>query len=458
MLCSLRFIRKTFYVMLSFVCLMAWSHFAFALEVKDIRFGHYSDKTRLVLEFDQPTEFRSFALQNPARIVVDLPAFAWDKKVTADEKSGITDIRQGNLKPGISRIVLDSRNSVKIINAFTLPASSDGLPRLVIDFTKDGVNVNGSDSYRTAVFGNLNINQTAVLTEAPPPTPLHLHPAKAVASTDIIATDIVSASIANVPLPPRKNIDALPPLTQEQSSESVVYKPTIIIDPGHGGVDPGAIASNGLKEKNIVLALGQELRKQLEASGRYQVKMTRHNDTFIELRERVNYARKHQGDLFISIHADSIRDSGVSGASFYTLSTKASDAQAAQLAARENKADLIAGIELEVEDEAVVDILIDLARRNTQNQSRFFANLVADDFKASGIKTLQNSKRHANFAVLKAPDIPSILIETGFMSNAGEANKLNTDNHRQRIAAAVKKGVDAYFDTLSDNVLSANEN
>lgn len=379
-----------------------------ALEVKNVRFGHYPDKTRLVIDLDQDTEFRSFVLPNPYRMVIDLPAFAW-KATTIHEQSaaGISAVRHGNLKPGISRIVFDLNRPAAIQKAFTLPAGSGKPPRLVIDFANTSA-ANFTNAQKD-IKGSLNINNAPQLAAAPPPPKPQAAPKK-----------------------------------QNQ-------KPLVIIDPGHGGVDPGALGPNGIQEKKVVLALAKELKRQLEASGSYRVKMTRHDDTFVKLGNRIKYARKHEGDLFISLHADSLSNSRVSGASFYTLSEKASDAQTAKLAARENKADLIAGIELEIDDEAVMDILIDLARRNTQNQSKYFANILIHNFQKKRLQLLKNANRHANFAVLKAPDIPSVLVETGFMSNKAEANKLNSASHQKRIAESLKKGIDAYFKTVKEN-------
>ena len=381
---------------------------AFALSIENVRFGHYPDKIRLVIDLDQNAEFRSFVLPDPYRIVIDLPAFTWNTNNVQDQqKAGITGVRHGNLKPGISRIVFDLNRPIAIHKAFTLPAASGKPSRLVIDFAN--TNASGFASAQRNILGKLNVNNISEISAAAPP--------------------------------PRAT--TAPPKTSK--------KPLIIIDPGHGGIDPGAIGANGVHEKKVALALSKELKKQLEASGQYRVKMTRTGDTFIKLSNRVRYARKHHGDLFISIHADSLRDPGVSGASVYTRSETASDAQTAKRAARENKADLIAGIELEVEDDAVMDILVDLARRNTQNQSKFFANTLVDKFKSASIKTLKRPHRFANFAVLKAPEIPSVLVEAGFMSNKKEANKLNTSAHRKKIAKTLKQGIDTYFKTVKEN-------
>lgn len=383
---------------------------AMALDVNSVRFGVYEDKTRLVLDLDQPADFRAFILSNPYRMVIDLPSFEWKSgQVTSHKNAGILATRHGNLQPGISRIVFDLNRPVSIQKAFKLPPSNGKPDRLVIDFT----NISSSlfEKANKGVHGKLspgNIsekNRQAAVKAPQPPTSK-----------------------------PGKN-----------------KKPLIILDPGHGGIDPGAIGANGVHEKRVALALAKELKKQLEASGKYRVKMTRETDIFIKLADRVKFARNHDGELFISIHADSLRNKSVSGASVYTLSEKASDAQTARLAARENKADLIAGIELEVEDEAVMDILIDIARRDTQNQSKFFANTLVDNFKSKNVRLLERPHRSAGFAVLKAPDIPSVLVEAGFMSNRKEAALLNTANHRKNIASALKKGVDRYFAQVRKN-------
>jgi len=385
---------------------------AYAFEISELRFGQHPDKTRLVIEMTAERDFRAFMLSNPYRMVVDMPEFQWRAPRPDDlVKYNMTGIRQGNLKPGISRIVLDMNAPIEIMNAFTLPRNANNPPRLVVDYKR--VNVSAFQRARANVFGELDVENVRFVRAAP-----------------------------SVPAPVQKPAD--------RSPSPKVEKPLIIIDPGHGGVDPGAIGANGVHEKRVALALALELKKQLEASGDYRVKMTRETDVFIKLGDRVRFARRHSGDLFVSIHADSLRDSSVTGASVYTLSEKASDEQTARLAARENRADMIAGIDIEVEDEAVMDILIDLARRNTQNQSKYFANTLVDTFGGSGIKLLRRPHRFANFAVLKAPEIPSVLVEAGFMSNKREANKLNTASHRQKIARALRKSIDSYFDTVLD--------
>lgn len=232
---------------------------------------------------------------------------------------------------------------------------------------------------------------------------------------------------------------------------AITKKPLIVIDAGHGGVDPGAIGSNGVFEKHITLAAARELQRALNATGRYRAELTRGGDKYLKLYQRVSIARKKKADLFISLHADTIGKSNVTGASIYTLSEKSSDAQTEKLAARENKADLIAGVDLSTEDEEVANILVDLTMRDTMNQSKFFANTIVSEMAGNGLKTLERPHRYAGFAVLKAPDIPSVLIELGFLSNRREAERLSTPAYRHQIIRALIKGIDGYFEKVRIN-------
>jgi len=197
--------------------------------------------------------------------------------------------------------------------------------------------------------------------------------------------------------------------------------------------------------------MAQELKKRLESTGRYQVKLTRTSDQYLKLYQRVEFARHHQGDLFISLHADSIGRGNIRGASVYTLSEKASDEQTARLAERENRADIIAGADLSHEDEQVANILIGLAMRDTMNQSNFLADTVVAQMRTEGVRVLETPHRSAAFAVLKAPDIPSVLVELGFMSNRAEADQLSRPEYRGQIARALLAGIDAYFEQVRKN-------
>ncbi|MBI3453845.1 MAG: N-acetylmuramoyl-L-alanine amidase [Rhodospirillales bacterium] len=219
----------------------------------------------------------------------------------------------------------------------------------------------------------------------------------------------------------------------------------VVLDPGHGGVDPGATGASGTFEKDITLAVAREVRRHLEATGRYRVVMTRNEDEFVRLRDRVAKARVVEADLFLSIHADSLGDARTRGASIYTLSETASDAEAAALAARENRADIIAGIDLSHENKDVASILIDLAQRETMNHSATLAGILVAELGRDLPLIPTKPHRFAGFAVLKAPDVPSALIELGYISNRHDESLLNRPQHRAKIAAAVVRAVDRYF-------------
>jgi N-acetylmuramoyl-L-alanine amidase len=219
----------------------------------------------------------------------------------------------------------------------------------------------------------------------------------------------------------------------------------VALDAGHGGVDPGTIGIGGIFEKNITLPTAFELRRQLEAGGHYKVVLTRNEDIFVPLRERVAIARAAGAELFISIHADSIRDKNQRGASIYTLSETASDSEAAALAAKENRADIIAGVNLAHENKEVTSILIDLAQRESMNRSATLASLLVDDLGRQIHLIPVKPHRFAGFAVLKAPDIPSVLIELGYLSNAGDEALLTQPRQRAQVAAAIRHAIDRYF-------------
>lgn len=396
-----------------------------ALSVNNVRFGVHPDKTRMVMEMSDVSDFRVFVLEQPYRIVVDMPRFDWHAGAPVFAKNSVQQVRHGDLKDGISRIVFDVPRPVVLQNAFVLPRQGDKPARLVVDFYNAGAT--DFEAQKSKVLGTLEVE------------PLSASAARR--SRDPRQAGSYQTASAGGMVPP--------PAREEPASPR--EKPLVVIDPGHGGVDPGALGHNGVHERDVVLKLGKELRDQLLAGGQYRVMMTRDSDTFIKLGDRVKFARQHGADLFVSIHADSIGKGNVRGASVYTLSEKASDAQTAKLAARENKADLIAGMDLSTEDQEVTNILVDLAMRDTMNQSKFFANKLVDHFHGRGVSLLDGPHRYAGFAVLKAPDIPSVLVEAGFMSNRKEAEQLNTPEYRRKIAAALKEGIDAYFRAVAEN-------
>ncbi|CUW41208.1 Putative N-acetylmuramoyl-L-alanine amidase [Magnetospirillum sp. XM-1] len=250
--------------------------------------------------------------------------------------------------------------------------------------------------------------------------------------------------------PPPQVLQAVQPAPQPSSppTESVAKAkdgvPVIVIDPGHGGVDPGATGVSGTYEKHITLAMARELKTMLERNGRYRVHLTRDRDVFIRLRERIAIARAQGADLFISLHADAVQNPQIRGLSVYTLSRNASDSEAQALAEKENKADLIAGIDLTHESADVANILIDLAQRETMNRSAGFATELVDEV-GQEMDLLGNTHRFAGFAVLKAPDVPAVLVEMGYLSNEAEERMLRQPQYRARLAKSVAKAVERFF-------------
>ncbi len=393
---------------------------AFALTVSSVRFGSHPETQRLVVELSETADFRAFVLMEPNRLVVDMPAFDWSVgTIQKPSNFPVQDIRFGALGNGLSRIVIETGTHVMIQAAFMLPKQGGQRDRLVIDFKRT------TEPAMRAALSQIH-------------GPLQ--------SKGLDAQEIPAIKQAKPEKKPTLQTPApAPAATANKNSK----KPLVIIDPGHGGPDPGARGANGNYEKHIVLAVGLELKKQLEDSGQYRVLMTRSTDVFIALGDRVRFARRNGGDLFISLHADSIRDQDVTGASVYTLSEKASDAATAKLAERENKSDLIAGIDLGDQDKDVANILLDLATRDTMNQSKFLANTVVSSMSSKGIRTLERPHRSAGFAVLKAPDIPSILVEMGYVTNRSEVARLSSPEHRRKIATTLKNSIDSYFQKVA---------
>lgn len=231
-------------------------------------------------------------------------------------------------------------------------------------------------------------------------------------------------------------------------SVPIPKRQVIVIDAGHGGVDPGCIGRNGTYEKDIVLSTALDLAKQLEASKRFKVHMSRTDDSFVPLSERVARARAHNADLFLSIHADALPESRLRGASVFTLSEKASDKEAAALAERENKSDLIAGINFGTRDPEVNEILFDLTRRQTNNLSIRLAQKMVTEL-GHRVKLLNNTHRSAAFVVLRAPDIPSALVEIGCLSNRDEERALREGSYQRTVASALVRSVSDYFEFVA---------
>ncbi len=220
----------------------------------------------------------------------------------------------------------------------------------------------------------------------------------------------------------------------------------VVLDPGHGGKDPGAIGVRGTQEKAVVIAIAREVQRELVAAGRYRVMLTRASDSFVALRERVARAQEAKADLFLSLHADSHADSEVRGASVYTLSDEASDREAAALAARENRADaVVSGVRLANQSDTVARTLVAMSQRGTVNDSRRLADTIVQTFARNGVRLLPHTHRQAGFAVLTSPDIPAALVELGYLSNLQDEKLLTVRQHQIALARALRASVDAHF-------------
>jgi N-acetylmuramoyl-L-alanine amidase len=364
----------------------------------DSRIGGDDNQIRFVMDFSRKVDLRAFTLADPYRVVVDLPqvVFNLPPKSGTHSRGLVKAFRFGLIMQGGSRIVFDLNKPARIDRAFSIDATAGQPARLVLDLV-----ATDRESFM----------RTVARQSQPQPA----------ATTGAIGRDPAAA-------PDDK------------------AKPIVVLDPGHGGIDNGTVASTGVAEKSIVLDFALRLRERLERSGKYHVVMTRTDDTFIPLADRVRMARIRQAALFISIHADALKkgEGEAQGATVYTLSETASDAVAAQLAEDENRADIIAGIDLSHEPGDVADILIDLAQRETKSYSVHFAkSLVADMRKVARMH--KHPMKSAGFRVLKAPDVPSVLIELGYVSSKDDLQHLTSDSWQDKTAAAINQAIDRYF-------------
>lgn len=365
--------------------------------VTSVRIGAHPDSTRFVLDLSENIEVNVFTLADPYRVIIDMPALDWKApdggQGEAGETQGLVErYRFGLFQQGNARLVVDLRKPATVRQAFVLPPQAGHGYRFVLD-----LEATDRASFMKTV-------------QVPPAAPT--------------ATPRAAMQSA-----PQKRVDS---------------RRTVAIDAGHGGVDPGTISGDGTYEKQVTLSVALELKRQLERTGRYNVIVTRQSDIFIPLGERVEIGRRGKADLFISLHADAIANKDIRGGTVYTLSETASDKEAAALASKENKADIIAGVDLGKQSPEVTDILIDLMQRETMNYSIEFATLLIPSMEHS-MQMRANSHRFAGFRVLKAPDVPSVLVEMGYLSNAQDTRYLNSEKGRREIAAAVAGAVDDYF-------------
>ncbi|MCB9959576.1 MAG: N-acetylmuramoyl-L-alanine amidase [Rhodospirillaceae bacterium] len=368
---------------------------------QNLRLGEHPDRTRLVAEMSSRVEFSLSLLANPYRLIIDLPAVDWQGPPLAT-LGGVGLVEEIERTPdalGVTRLVVRLAGPARVRDAFFLGQTAAIPYRLVVDLEPVP-----ADAFQVASLTPEDAD------EAP--------------------------GEVTVPLPAAAGGPA----------GGLAARPMVVIDPGHGGVDPGAIGADGTLEREVTLAVALQLRDLLQAGGRYEVMLTRAtDDDYVGLRERVRRSRAAGADLFVSIHADANPSRSVRGASIYTLSDTASDREAAMLAARENRADALASVELRADDDVMTGILIDLVQRRTHTHSNAMAEFLVNRM-AAVAPLLVNTHREAGFAVLTAPDVPSVLIELGHLSNPLDEDMLTDPIHQALLADALRRGVDDYFD------------
>ncbi|MFL2771611.1 MAG: N-acetylmuramoyl-L-alanine amidase [Rhodospirillaceae bacterium] len=382
-----------------------------------VRLHDHGTHTRLVFELSQALEFKIFSLSDPYRMVVDLPELDWQLEVSGQGSAGVVkDLRYGLFQPGQSRIVIDLNRAANVQRAFLLSPTAVTPWRMVIDL--------------------IPVSNVAFMNNAGPAKGSVIRRPGSISEPTTLSRDW---SLAD------QNAEEAVPLPQiKPPTRPSNRKPVIAIDPGHGGVDPGAIGVSGVREKEITLAAAKEMKKALEQTGRYKVILTRDRDVSLGLRQRIAKSRRSSADVFVSLHADSIKRPEVRGLSVYTLSEKASDREAAALAVKENKADLIIGMDLTNESADVRNILLDLARRESLNLAAHLATKLISELRRQ-VKLLRNSHRFAGFVVLKAPDVPSLLLEMGYLSNKEEERALRQPGYRRKLILSIIKALDGYF-------------
>lgn len=402
-----------------------------------LRSGSFEGAARLVIETSEDVPVSFFLLSSPWRLVVDMPTSSW--QVEGRQSSGplqtapLKGYRYGKPQPDISRLVIDLNAPAAPIRAFRLPPRNTG-HRLVIDLSDRGETAFqlAARALNAARGKPLDLKQAAppsgqVAMVKPEPKPDQPPPGR-------------SASGMALPLPK-------PDFLKQGTTPSDAVRPgkwVVFIDAGHGGKDPGAISPSGIQEKTITLKAAHELARQLNATGKVIAVLSRDDDRYHRLRTRINLARREKADVFISLHADAAANKKARGVSVFTLSETASDKEAAMLAAQENKADLIGGPDLDTTDPEVTSALLGMFQRESMNQSSVLAAEIIKAFK--GLPTPRRGHRFAGFAVLKSPDVPSVLIEMGFLTNRKDERNLQSEAYRRDLMQRITRAVVAYLE------------
>ena len=389
--------------------------FAAGISVLAVRVWPAADYTRVAIESRLPLKYSHFTVKNPERLVVDMEGVEFDSvleslstKVSPDDPN-IKLLRAGRFKPGIVRLVMELKQEVKP-QVFVLPPVGEYGHRLVLD-----------------------------VYPLEPPDPL----AQLIGKVDAQAQGAGQAA----PATERPSVaESETRVERPRGGKPVVDRlVTIMLDPGHGGEDPGAVGRSGSYEKHITLAIAKRLKAKIDAEPNMRAVLTRDTDFFVPLQMRVQKARRIQADLFVSIHADAFTRPDANGSSVFALSESGASSSAARyLAQKENAADLIGGVNIDVKDPVLARTLLDLSQTATISDSLKLGRAVLDEI--GGINRLHKPQvEQAGFAVLKAPDIPSILVETAFISNPEEERRLNDDAYQNKMAEAIIAGIRKYF-------------
>lgn len=448
---------------------LCWN-LAEAREVKSVELRDTATGTRAEIALDSRAEYRVIPLSNPDRLVLDVLDTGLSPKVRVPASGGIVKaVRTGSPEPGITRIVFDLAAPIAVIGPNL--EWRDGLAVLVLQWPGDG-------KPAAAEAPAPAIAQATAQTEAPPkpkpatasPTTTDTDPAAILAGkppVDAMPTVKEGSGTIATGVPtrvatgePATAVTAKPPLTAQpveakpvQSTQDVARNAklrqlVIAIDAGHGGQDTGAIGASGTREKDITLQVARELAKQVNAMPGMKAYLTRDADFFIPLDQRYKKARAAKADVFVSIHADAFTNPQANGSSVFVLSQRGASSQAARwLANQENAADLVGGVKLKDKSDTLASVLLDLSQSATQRASEAIAKDVLGGLARIG-KTHKNDIERANFVVLRSPDVPSMLVETAFISNPAEERRLKDPAYQRQLARAVLDGIDRYFSRL----------
>ena len=421
------------------VAALCWN-FANASEIKQLRVDAGATGTRAEVHLDRPGAYKVIELHNPERLVVDFPGSRLGRSLSLPTPTGaIRAVRTGQPEAGTVRVVFDLATSTRPLP----PRIEDGVggPRLVLEWPGDGDAATAAREpapqatpdpiAALAAQSSAPAQSATPVSAAPQPTPVKVEAAPAAPKpADVPLANTATPSLTEVPVRPAR---PLPSGT----------RPLVIaIDAGHGGQDPGAHGLNGTREKDVTLAIARELARQVNATPGMKAFLTRESDYYIPLNQRARKASANKADIFLSIHADAAENRNARGSSVYVLSTRGASSQRARwLADKENAADLIGGVKLASGD-TLKSVLLDLTQSGQMKASSDAANHVLGSLGSVG-KTRR--VEHANFAVLRTSDVPAMLVETGFISNPGEEQRLADRDYQRSLASAILDGVDAYF-------------